>query len=333
MSMTIVSVAGFFLTLFIFSLFIRSAIRYGDLRAAIKEFLDADGHDLCHVNRVKLTDAAGLDPNYPKLPKDEKEFAERCETYRKELYSSGNAFPEVCLFHPGYAFDNSPATTSQPPPTPAGNSEDIWTLVRRDMQQRSLIGYQKYRQPVHAFNGRDALIDAYQECLDQSVYLRQEMERRRVLRSYGVRVAVIGPLTCDGPEWEQQNLEAAMRAAHDLFQSGFEPWLPHLGLLWEKTIGFKAGWERWMRISLCYISTCEAVLRLPSKRGNKGGTETEEKFAQSLGIPVFHSALDLLTTFQHRLEESKRERRPIPHPSRPAEPDHRGTGAPAKPVQ
>lgn len=55
----------------------------------------------------------------------------------------------------------------------------VWELVIEDMKQRDNEGRKKYGTPLQASNGRDALVDAYQEVLDLAVYLRQEIERRK----------------------------------------------------------------------------------------------------------------------------------------------------------
>lgn len=65
----------------------------------------------------------------------------------------------------------------QAPPRPSEG--DVWLLVMADMEERRKAGISKYGQPVQPFNGRDALIDAYQEALDMCVYLRQAIEERR----------------------------------------------------------------------------------------------------------------------------------------------------------
>lgn len=52
----------------------------------------------------------------------------------------------------------------------------VWEMVIEDMQARDLAGRAKYGVPLQAGNGRDALLDAYQESLDQTVYLRQAIE-------------------------------------------------------------------------------------------------------------------------------------------------------------
>lgn len=54
----------------------------------------------------------------------------------------------------------------------------IWELVIEDMRQRDNEGRKKYGTPLQTSNGRDALIDLYQELLDACVYTRQEIERR-----------------------------------------------------------------------------------------------------------------------------------------------------------
>ena len=62
----------------------------------------------------------------------------------------------------------------QQAPTPSDG--DVWLLVLQDMEERRLHGIEKYGVPVQPYNGRDALIDSYQEVLDQCVYLRQAIE-------------------------------------------------------------------------------------------------------------------------------------------------------------
>lgn len=60
-----------------------------------------------------------------------------------------------------------------------GTGNDVWLMVIRDMEDRRQGGIVKYGQPVREDNGRDHLVDAYQEILDAAVYLRAEIERRR----------------------------------------------------------------------------------------------------------------------------------------------------------
>lgn len=69
------------------------------------------------------------------------------------------------------------ANKPEPPPTGAGTP--VWPLVIADMQERDRIGTAKYGTPLRVHNGRDALLDAYQEALDLVVYLRQVIEERQ----------------------------------------------------------------------------------------------------------------------------------------------------------
>ena len=71
----------------------------------------------------------------------------------------------------------STLNTPQPAPQPS-DSPSIWDLVQIDMRQRDAIGMKKYGQPLKAHDGRDTLIDAYQEALDLTVYLRKAIFER-----------------------------------------------------------------------------------------------------------------------------------------------------------
>lgn len=66
----------------------------------------------------------------------------------------------------------------QPPPTP-NDKPAVWGLVIADMHERDKVGRQRYGTPLQPHNGRDALVDAYQEGLDLVVYLRQRIEEHR----------------------------------------------------------------------------------------------------------------------------------------------------------
>jgi len=65
----------------------------------------------------------------------------------------------------------------QPPPIPSDRPA-VWALVIADMQDRDHIGRERYGTPLQPHNGRDALVDAYQEALDLAVYLRQAIAER-----------------------------------------------------------------------------------------------------------------------------------------------------------
>ena len=67
----------------------------------------------------------------------------------------------------------------QPEPN---DSRPILDLVIEDMRERDHIGRERYGTPLQAHNGRDAMVDAYQEALDLVAYLRQVIEERSDLR-------------------------------------------------------------------------------------------------------------------------------------------------------
>lgn len=56
----------------------------------------------------------------------------------------------------------------------------MWDLVIEDMHKKDKAGECKYGVRLQAFNGRDPLVDAYQEVLDLAVYLRQQIYEREV---------------------------------------------------------------------------------------------------------------------------------------------------------
>jgi hypothetical protein len=68
------------------------------------------------------------------------------------------------------------AAQHEPPPTPG--SVIILDLVLKDLQDRANVGKEKYGTYLMAHNGRDALMDAYQEALDLCMYLRQLLYER-----------------------------------------------------------------------------------------------------------------------------------------------------------
>jgi hypothetical protein len=72
----------------------------------------------------------------------------------------------------------SGAAVPEPAPVPTGGPS-IHDLVMADVAARKDFGLRKYGTRLQAHNGRDALMDAYQEALDLACYLRQEIEERK----------------------------------------------------------------------------------------------------------------------------------------------------------
>lgn len=81
----------------------------------------------------------------------------------------------------GYNLPKEPVkqlTIPQRPPQQDSNSVAIWPLVIKDMGSRDDFGRKKYGQPLVHNDGRDTLVDAYQEALDLCVYLRKLIYER-----------------------------------------------------------------------------------------------------------------------------------------------------------
>lgn len=75
-------------------------------------------------------------------------------------------------------FHSSGMNEHQPEPQVRDGAEGVWDLVIADMKERDKVGRERYGTPLQAFNGRDGLVDAYQEALDLVVYLRQVIAER-----------------------------------------------------------------------------------------------------------------------------------------------------------
>lgn len=55
---------------------------------------------------------------------------------------------------------------------------DIPSLVQKDIEDRAKVGAIKYGTRLQPHNGRDALLDLYQELLDGAQYIRQAIYER-----------------------------------------------------------------------------------------------------------------------------------------------------------
>lgn len=84
-------------------------------------------------------------------------------------------------------------------------------LLVTDIETRKEIGLKKYGTLLQAFNGRDALVDAYQESLDLVQYLRQCVEEGMVSGPY--ERAINMALDLRYFIWERER-EEARRAAN-----------------------------------------------------------------------------------------------------------------------
>jgi hypothetical protein len=63
-------------------------------------------------------------------------------------------------------------------PPPKQGEKVVLDLVIEDFKTRAEFGKKKYGTLLMTGNGRDALVDAYQEAIDLVMYLRQLIEER-----------------------------------------------------------------------------------------------------------------------------------------------------------
>lgn len=76
-------------------------------------------------------------------------------------------------------FDKMFEIVNQPQPAPSGNElPAVWDLVMSDFKERDETGMRKYGTRLQPHNGRDILIDIYQELMDAVVYTRQAIFER-----------------------------------------------------------------------------------------------------------------------------------------------------------
>lgn len=65
-----------------------------------------------------------------------------------------------------------------PQSSPNQGKVSVVPLVMEDLYKRQLFGLKKYGTVLKTENGRDALVDAYQEALDLCCYLKQVLLER-----------------------------------------------------------------------------------------------------------------------------------------------------------
>jgi hypothetical protein len=62
-----------------------------------------------------------------------------------------------------------------PQPAPTGNGAVVLDAVLEDFRVRGEMGLKKYGTKLRTFNGRNALVDLYQELQDACLYAKQRL--------------------------------------------------------------------------------------------------------------------------------------------------------------
>lgn len=73
-----------------------------------------------------------------------------------------------------------PQIHDQPPPI-HNDQEPVYKYVLEDIEERVRIGRERYGVALQPYNGRDALVDGYQEIVDLVFYIRQEIRERQIV--------------------------------------------------------------------------------------------------------------------------------------------------------
>lgn len=87
--------------------------------------------------------------------------------------------------------------------------------VARDVEKRKQFGITKYGTGLQAFNGRNPLVDAYQEILDGVMYLRQALEEAKE-RSRSEGSALVTAIFIRQADNLQYEYEALLMSARSL---------------------------------------------------------------------------------------------------------------------
>lgn len=60
-------------------------------------------------------------------------------------------------------------------------NQSSWSLVIKDMKKRNNFGLKKYKKTLNITTKKDLLLEHYEELLDAVVYIRTELEKRKLL--------------------------------------------------------------------------------------------------------------------------------------------------------
>lgn len=111
-----------------------------------------------------------------------------CPACQEILRASGESFVEAIEAERGEP--TKQRAGDQPLPV-VNTNPVIQGLVRDDLVEREKVGISRYGNGLQAENSRDMLLDAYEEALDLTVYLRGEREERRIRHELTVELTQI----------------------------------------------------------------------------------------------------------------------------------------------
>ena len=100
-----------------------------------------------------------------------------------------------------------------------------------------------------------------------------------------MKIYIAGPYTKGDVA---ENVRAAIFAANYVAHLGHFPFVPHLTHFWHLVL--PNPYDFWITQDLEWLKVCDAILRL---EGESTGADNEVKAAQQMGLPVYHSVLDI----------------------------------------
>lgn len=110
-----------------------------------------------------------------------------------------------------------------------------------------------------------------------------------------VKVYIASPYTKGNVE---QNVMNQIKAAEELRELGFLPFVPLLSHFWNRLSPHP--YMYWMDMDLEWVYVCDCILRLP---GESEGADMECKEARRIGIPVFYDVSVLVNYGKDNLEQ------------------------------
>lgn len=109
---------------------------------------------------------------------------------------------------------SAPASDNAPQPAPKPNAgAECWAAVIADMHERNALGTAKYGTPLCVGDGRDALVDAYQEALDLAVYLKKAILERDAARAQSAALRSHLEVAVEATARARLHLETAVKVA------------------------------------------------------------------------------------------------------------------------
>lgn len=103
-----------------------------------------------------------------------------------------------------------------------------------------------------------------------------------------LKIYVAGPI---GKRDEQRagKIDRALEVGSQLLMLGYAPFIPHFWHFAEER-GLSGGYEQMLAYDFTWLGACDGVLRLD---GESPGADREVARARQLGLPVFHSIVEV----------------------------------------